>query len=115
PSAAYQRNETLSVRKDNPMTADIREAFDAIGAALLVETAGNAFEIDVRRNDDREVYRLTYPVADRILVEALDVRPKQRHLVIDVSGWRLPISGRYLCGHDERHWFVASLPFERQT
>jgi hypothetical protein len=34
---------------------------------------------------------------------------------LDVSGWRLPISGRYLCGHDERHWFVASLPFDRQT
>ena len=43
------------------------------------------------------------------------MKPKQRHLIMDVTGWRLPISGRYLCGHDEQHWFVASLPFDRRT
>ena len=73
------------------------------------------FEIDVRQNGDREAYHLKYPTGDTVLVEALDVKPKQRHLVMDVMGWRLPISGRYLCGHDEQHWFVALLPFERRT
>ena len=97
------------------MTAEIRHAFEAIGADVLVETAGNVFEIDVEQNGGREVYRLKYPLADSIRAEALDVKPKQRHLILDVSGWRLPIRGRYLCGHDERHWFVASLPFDRQT
>ena len=53
--------------------------------------------------------------SDSITAEALDVKPKHRHLVLDVWGWRLPISGRYLCGHDEQHWFVASLPFSRRT
>jgi hypothetical protein len=97
------------------MTTLIRDAFAAIGAEAIVETAGNAFEIDIRQNGDREVYRLKYPHADTVLAEALDVKPKQRHLVLDVTGWRLPISGRYLCGHDEHHWFVASLPFDRKT
>ena len=97
------------------MTTEIREAFEAIGAEVFVETAGNAFEIDIRQSEGQEMYRLKYPLADTIHAEALDVRPKQRHLVLDVSGWRLPISGRYLCGHDEQHWFVASLPFNRQT
>ncbi len=97
------------------MTAEIRYAFQAIGAEAFVETTGRIFEIDVRQSGDRETYRLKYPLADTIRAEALDVRPKQRHLVLDVSGWRLPISGRYLCGHDERHWFVASLPLARQT
>jgi hypothetical protein len=101
--------------KDKPMTSEIQQAFEAIGADVLVETAGNVFEIDIRQNGDREVYRLKYPQTDSILAEALDVKPRLRHLVLDVTGWRLPVSGRYLCGHDERHWFVASVPFDRQT
>ena len=97
------------------MAGELLRAFEAIGADVLVETAGEAFEIDVLQNGDREVYQLRYPLGDVITAEALDVRPKMRHLVLDVSGWRLPISGRYLCGHDERHWFVASLPSDRRT
>jgi hypothetical protein len=97
------------------MAADIRHAFDAIGAGLVVETLGNIFEIDVREEAGREAFRLRYPWSDVVTAEALDVKPKQRHLVLDVSGSRLPISGRYLCGHDEQHWFVAGLPIEQRT
>ena len=97
------------------MTVEIRKAFEAIGARAHVETQGNVFEIDVLQNGDREVYQLRYPRGDVITAEALDVKPKQRHLVLDVFGWRMPVSGRYLCGHDEFHWFVAQLPFEDAT
>ncbi len=97
------------------MTTTIQEAFKAIGADALVETEGDVFEIDIRQNGDREVFQLTYPSSDVITAEVMDIRPKQRHLVLDVTGWRLPIAGRYLCGHDERHWFVAGVPFGRHT
>jgi len=97
------------------MTTEIRHAFEAIGADLIVETAGDFFEIDVRQAAGREAFLLQYPWSDTIAAEALDVKPKHRHLVLDVTGWRLPISGRYLCGHDEQHWFVASLPISRRT
>lgn len=97
------------------MSTFIRNAFEEIGAEAIFETAGDVFEIDVRQNGSRESYHLKYPTGDSVLVEALDVKPKQRHLVMDVLGWQLPISGRYLCGHDEQHWFVASLPFDRRT
>ena len=43
------------------MNTQIQAAFEAIGAEAFVETAGNVFEIDVRQNGDREVYRLKYP------------------------------------------------------
>lgn len=43
------------------------------------------------------------------------MNPYRRHLVLDVMSWDRPIDGRFLCGHDEHHWFVASLPFGRQT
>jgi hypothetical protein len=97
------------------MTTAIRQAFEAIGADLIVESAGNVFEIDVRETAGREAFLLQYPLSEGITAEALDVKPKHRHLVLDVSGWRLPISGRYLCGHDEQHWFVASLPISPRT
>jgi hypothetical protein len=97
------------------MTTETLRAFDEIGAEATIETHGNAFEIDVLRNGDREMFKLTYPWSDEITADVLDVKPKLRHLVLDVTGWRLPIGGRYLCGHDERHWFVASLPFDRVT
>ena len=96
------------------MATELLQAFDAIGADLIVENLGGRFEIDVQRDDDQEAYRLRYPQPG-IIVRALDVKPKHRHLVLDVSGWRLPFFTRYLCGHDEQHWFVASLPFSHRT
>ena len=97
------------------MTIEMRQAFELIGAEVQVETQGRVFEIDVLQDGQNEVFRLKYPQQDVITAEAIDVQPKRRHLVLDVSGWRLPISGRYLCGHDEFHWFVASLPFDQRT
>ncbi|MCC9609068.1 hypothetical protein LOC68_07090 [Blastopirellula sp. JC732] len=48
-------------------------------------------------------------------VEVLGVQPKDRHLLLmvrqtaDRAG--LPdIKDKFLCGHDERHWFVAGVP-----
>ena len=48
-------------------------------------------------------------------VEVLDVQPKDRHLLLMV---RQPAErpglpdtkDKFLCGHDERHWFVAGVP-----
>ncbi len=73
------------------MTTELQQAFDSIGADLVVENQGDRFEIDVQREAAGEAYRLRYPQAGEITAEALDVRPKHRHLVLDVSGWRLPI------------------------
>ncbi|TWT36627.1 hypothetical protein KOR34_15600 [Posidoniimonas corsicana] len=97
------------------MTNDTLQAFEALGAEAAIETRGNRFEIDVREISGAEGFALTYPWSDVITTEVMDIKPRLRHLVLDVTGWRLPISGRYLCGHDEQHWFVASLPFNRRT
>lgn len=96
------------------MTLDLRQAFDRIGAELNIENAGRAFEIDVRQEDGRETFQVRMPRGE-VELRALDVRPKMRHLVLDVFSWTLPIDGRFLCGHDEQHWFVASLPRGEQT
>ena len=97
------------------MSVELRNAFEAIGAQALIDQFGNAFEIDVVQNGDQEVYKLRYPFNDSLASEVMDVKPRQRHLVLDVLGWRLPVSARYLCGHDESHWFVAGVPINRRT
>ena len=44
----------------------------------------------------------------RLDLEVLDLRPELRHLLLlDRDG---KVKHRYLCGHDERHWFVAAIP-----
>ncbi len=48
-------------------------------------------------------------------VSVLDVQPKDRHLLLMVRQPAerpgLPdIKDKFLCGHDERHWFVAGVP-----
>jgi hypothetical protein len=48
-------------------------------------------------------------------VSVLDVRPRDRHLLLMVrqpaENIRSPeIKDKFLCGHDERHWFVAGVP-----
>ncbi len=97
------------------MSAELQSAFSKIGAALADQTFGRGFQIDIVNDGQREVYQLQHPTFDHLTVEVMDVNPHLRHLVLDVTGWRLPISGRYLCGHDESHWFVAGLEFSRQT
>lgn len=97
------------------MTTKVEQAFTAIGANLVEETTGGVFEIGLREIAGRETFQLKYPWLDELKIEALDVRPKQRHLVLDVTGERLTAIGRYLCGHDERHWFVATLTIHKRT
>ncbi len=45
-----------------------------------------------------------------ISVEVLDVRPKERHLLLMLKDNLTNENSKFLCGHDERHWFVAAIP-----
>jgi len=40
--------------------------------------------------------------------EVADVRPRSRHLLLMIRDGRDKL--KYLCGHDERHWFAAAVP-----
>src|SRR5262245_52064109 len=71
-------------RRDQPLTLDIRS-----------DAAGEFF--DVRRRADRSVE-----------LDVVDLRRRDRHLLL-----RARAQARdhyYLCGHDERHWFIAAIP-----
>ena len=45
---------------------------------------------------------------ERVEYEVVDLRPEMRHLLL--LGRRGGQKEKYLCGHDERHWFVCAVP-----
>ena len=88
------------------MNEVLQRRFAAMGAR--VELHGRPLgmpSIDV--NGSR--FEIRFPsVGERVEVEAVDVR--QRHLLLLVRNGGA--KSKFLCGHDERHWFVAAVPEE---
>jgi len=89
--------------------------FTRIGARLKVTDrsaqralSAGAVSLDVltdRRGEYFEIERQPY-VENEVVV--LDVQPTDRHLLLLVR--EAVEKSKFLCGHDERHWFVAGIP-----
>jgi len=79
----------------------------------------------IRRLDRKSLRRFQRPLAIDIVTDAsgeyfdiqlavnvglavVDVQPRHRHLLL--SAWNVFGEDRFLCGHDEQHWFAAALP-----
>jgi hypothetical protein len=89
--------------------------FARIGARLKVadspsrrnRTAG-AISLDVQADRKGEFFEIVRPVGADVEVAVLDVQPADRHLLLLVREGK--DKSKFLCGHDERHWFVAGIP-----
>lgn len=98
-------------------TTALAKKFDKLGARAkfrpLPHRDSGPFVIDIGEDRRGEFFDIQ---ADRDAdVVVLDVQPKDRHLLLMVRhpGERpgLPdLKDKFLCGHDERHWFVAGVP-----
>ncbi len=66
------------------------------------------FLLDVQSDRRGEFFEIVRPPAFDAEIAVLDVQPFDRHLLILVreNGEKQ----KFLCGHDERHWFVAVIP-----
>jgi hypothetical protein len=65
--------------------------------------------IDVRRDKEGEYFDLRVNEENKkIQIIPVDVQPKDRHLLLLVKDGN--VKSKFLCGHDERHWFVAAIP-----
>jgi hypothetical protein len=89
--------------------------FARIGARLKVadrptrrgRTSG-PISLDVQTDRRGEFFEIVpRPGADAEVV-VLDVQPADRHLLLLVREGK--DKDKFLCGHDERHWFVAAIP-----
>jgi hypothetical protein len=70
--------------------------------------------LDIRRDKQGEYFEIrTAPGSDQEIV-VLNVQPREKHLLLlsrqfGEQGQSLA-KQKFLCGHDERHWFVAAIP-----
>lgn len=99
----------------------LNKKFEKLGARAKVrplvrnrwQQAAGPVVIDIGQDRRGEFFDIQ--ADDAADVEVLDVQPKDRHLLLMV---RQPnerphapdIKDKFLCGHDERHWFVAGVP-----
>lgn len=67
-----------------------------------------SFSINIRKDAQGEFFDIQVPQGEGLQVEAIDIRPNVRHLLLMVRQDRR--KDKFLCGHDERHWFVAAVP-----
>jgi hypothetical protein len=71
------------------------------------------YALDLQRDGNGEFFELRVPTH---LSQALDVtvmqsEPQKRHLLLMVrKNGDKPQLDRFLCGHDEREWFIAAVP-----
>ena len=93
------------------MNANLLETpFARIGARLKVEgrSSGGTVSLDVRADRRGEFFEIVQPPGAESEIAVLDVQPADRHLLLLVREGKE--KSKFLCGHDERHWFVAGIP-----
>jgi hypothetical protein len=88
--------------------------FERMGARATIQhmtkdvlrQCGSPFVIDVRTDAAGEFFEILK--TRHVELRVLDSAARHRHLVLSASQGEF--DDRLLCGHDERHWFVAGLP-----
>jgi hypothetical protein len=86
--------------------------FGRMGARVkvreFVTDRGSAVGIDIRSDKRGEYFYIGIEPDDRVEYEVADIHPRMRHLLLMAR--RDDDKQKFLCGHDERHWFVCAVP-----
>lgn len=91
-------------------TKVLERHFEKMGArAVVSEKPGrfgsNRVSLDIGIDHEGEYFYLGLPKQE---AEVLNVDAKDRHLLLMIRDGQQ--KSKYLCGHDERHWFIAAIP-----
>ncbi|MDT7604625.1 MAG: hypothetical protein QOF61_2622 [Acidobacteriota bacterium] len=90
----------------------LEKMFGRIGARVRVAEASGRWNsrsgIDIRADARGEYYDIKVAPGDEVSYEVVDLRPEARHLLLMAR--RASSKQKFLCGHDERHWFVCAVP-----
>ena len=71
------------------------------------------FAMDLRRDGNGQFFELRVPthLSESLEINVMQALPDQRHLLLAVRNtMEKKQLDRFLCGHDEREWFVAAVP-----
>ena len=89
--------------------------FARIGARVKVadrasrrSRTSSLISLDVQADRKGEFFEIVSQPGAEAEIAVLDVQPADRHLLLLVREGK--DKSKFLCGHDERHWFVAGIP-----
>jgi len=92
----------------------LSKKFGQMGARVKVEPFVSEFSpwetggIDIKADAKGEYFDIRVEASENVDYEVIDTRPDLRHLLLMARrGWD---KQKFLCGHDERHWFVCAVP-----
>jgi hypothetical protein len=101
----------------------LQRHFREMGAELKVELVPDDewryrtvdYVLDVEQSSKGEYFSLQVLEEKLATLEfmVVDIQPVDRHLLLMVREWGTPHKSqklKFLCGHDERHWFIAAVP-----
>jgi hypothetical protein len=107
-------------------TQPIESGFAQMGARLKVREIASRwrqgdrswisptdYALDIRRDGSGQFFELRVPthLRDSLDITVMQSEPKQRHALLLVrQNGEKPRLDRFLCGHDEREWFIAAVP-----
>ena len=93
------------------MNAVIERKFESIGARAKISELDSRHTmpivINIHQDEDGEFFDLQVRKEVELLV--LDAQKKDRHLLLMARDPKNP-KAKFLCGHDERHWFSCAIP-----
>ena len=95
-------------------TKTVMSKFERMGAQVTIREMtresfsqhGSPLTIDIRRQPTGEMFDIER-TAD-VTLSVPEVQSRQRHLLLQAATSLSRVN--FLCGHDEMHWFVATLP-----
>ena len=68
-----------------------------------------SLRVDIQKDRQGEYFDIR--VDDSVVdLEVVDLNPEDRHLLLLARRIEQGQQHKFLCGHDERHWFVAAVP-----
>lgn len=91
-------------------TEMLERRFAKIGARVKVSGDGRGEpRIDVRSDRRGEFFEVRFAGRGNVVdLEVIDVARAEKHLLLLARDGEE--KSKFLCGHDERHWFVAAIP-----
>lgn len=91
----------------------LEKHFGKIGARLKIGLATpnrwrNTAGINILQDQEGEYFDIRINQNDGVEYQVIDVQKNMRHLLLMAR--RNENKEKFLCGHDERHWFVCAVP-----
>lgn len=80
--------------------------FEKMGVRVKIDSSRSGCVLNIRNDKKGEYFDIQK--GPNVDVAVVDLRPKERHLLLSVNEDNK--KSKFLCGHDERHWFVAAIP-----